>query len=213
MNLMSMIYNMPNITHIWWDVHIKQLQQTGKYLQCEYTANGKTHISFHCQFVKTSTSYYHLYDFKNIYDPISDWNVIIWSMPEKTTDATLPSNIAHLWQYSNTEAIESTNIRNLLNLPPLQKTMSKLETLMIDIYLKDKKNLKRITDFSTQLKIKTNALRARRDELQKQREEIVNEIYKIENIYNELEEAIEEWNIQAIEEMLSKEISQALPLK
>ena len=70
--------------------------------------------------------------------------------------------------------------------------MSKLETLMIDIYLKDKKNLKRITDFSTQLKIKTNALRARRDQLQKEREEFVNEIYKIENIYNELEEAIEE---------------------
>ena len=44
---------------------------------------------------------------------------------------------------------------------------------MIDIYLKDKKNLKRITDFSTQLKIKTNALRARRDELQKEREEFV----------------------------------------
>ena len=195
---------------------VKDLQQTGKYLQCEYDYQWSRHISFHCQFVETS-QYYNLYDFRNIYDPKwSAWNVCIFSIPKNSSAWAfrLPTHVHELWQYSNAKVIESTNIRNVLSLPPLQtSTMSKLETLMIDIYLKDKKNLKRITDFSTQLKIKTNALRARRDELQKEREEFVNEIYKIENIYNELEEAIEEWNIVAIEEIISNNMTQVLPLK
>lgn len=213
MNLILTIYNMQNITHIWWDVHIKQLQQTGKYLQCEYTANGKTHISFHCQFVKTSTPYYRLYDFKNIYDPNSDWNVVVWSIPEKTTDATLPSNIAHLWQYTNTEVIESTNIRNLLNLPPLQTSMSKLQQLIIDDYLKDKKNVKRITEFTNKLKLRGSELKKQMESITKQRDAIRDIISLNDETFSELEDAIEEWDIQAIEELLSKNISQALPLK
>ena len=91
--------------------------------------------------------------------------------------------------------------------------MSKLQTLMIDSYLKDKKNLKRITDFTVQLKNKSNTLRARRDELHRQKNDILDELDENDNLFNKLEEAIEDWDIATIEEILSKNISPVLPLK
>jgi len=63
---------------------------------------------------------------------------------------------------------------------------------MIDSYLKDKKNLKRITDFTVQLKNKSNTLRARRDELHRQKNDILDELDENDNLFNKLEEAIED---------------------
>lgn len=207
---------MSQIKRIISPAQVKEFQQTGKYLQCEYNYQWNKHISFHCQFIDT-WQYYNLYDFRNVYDPKwTYWNVCIFSIPKNSSAWAfkLPTHVYSLWLYSNAEAITSPSIRSSLFLPPSQtSTMSKLQTLMIDSYLKDKKNLKRITDFTIQLKNKSNTLRARRDELHRQKNDILDELDENDNLFKKLEEAIEDWDIATIEEILSKNISPVLPLK
>jgi hypothetical protein len=169
--------------------HIKRLQQQGNRLSCEYIYESKKYISFYCQFIIFDDNRVSLYDFKTQYS--SDENHCICTV-DPTKGCWLPSRITALSSGKYQKPIESKNIRMILNLPPLQKPMSKLQTLMIDSYLKDKKNLKRITDFTNQLKLKGSILRDRREQMNKERSEIVDEIDKNDQIFSDLEEAIEE---------------------
>jgi hypothetical protein len=169
--------------------HIKRLQQQGNRLSCEYIYESKKYISFYCQFIIFDDNRVSLYDFKTQYS--SDENHCICTV-DPTKGCWLPSRITALSSGKYQKPIESKNIRMILNLPPLQKPMSKLQTLMIDSYLKDKKNLKRITDFTNQLKLTGNLLKTKRESINELRREIDKDIELNNQIFDELEEAIEE---------------------